>query len=121
MSFFITFPDHEASKVHFSTDLSLNTEINVVCKNDEIDVHVGFLQEGHIYEIQFAIPNRFPDGWKQPELIDPELQIISIDSVGTYSFQCTIWSDCCSGTQARGGRGGVAKRWFSSRVSSETR
>lgn len=69
--------------MHFSTDLSLNTEINVVCKDsNEIDVHVGFLQEGHIYEIQFGIPNHFPDGWKHPELVDSDLQILSIDSVG---------------------------------------
>ena len=85
LSVFFSFLAHEASKVHFSTDVSLNTEINVVCKNNnDVDVHVGFLQEGHIYEIQFAIPNQFPDGWKHPDLIDTELQILSIDSVGEY-------------------------------------
>lgn len=73
--------------MHFSTDVSLNTEINIVCrKSDEVDVHVGFLQESHIYEIQFAIPNRFPNGWKPPELIDSDLQILSIDSVGKLEF-----------------------------------
>ena len=81
----LTILAHEASKVHFSTDVSSNTEINVVCKdNDTIDVHVGFLQEGHIYEIQFAIPNRFPDGWKHPDLLDTDLQILSVDSVGRH-------------------------------------
>ena len=77
------FLDHEASKVHFSTDVSLNTEINIVCKNnEEIDVHIGLLQEHHTYEIQFQVPNRFPDGWKHPEVLDSEFRILSIDSIG---------------------------------------
>jgi len=86
---------HEASKVHFSTDVSSNTEINVVCKdNDTIDVHVGFLQEGHIYEIQFGIPNRFPDGWKHPDLLDTDLQILSVDSVGSNQLLVTLEWKC---------------------------
>eukprot|EP00795_Rhopilema_esculentum_P012367 gene12367-3023_t len=88
---------HEASKVHFSTDVSLNTEINIVCKNnEEIDVHIGLLQEHHTYEIQFQVPNRFPDGWKHPEVLDSEFRILSIDSIDknrllvTVEWRCTM-------------------------------
>ena len=99
LSSFIFLLAHEASKVHFSTDVSPNTEINVVCKSeDEIDVHVGFLQEGHIYEVQFAIPNRLPDGWKHPDLVDSELQIISVDSIG----ECRV-SKCIDQKRVKGG------------------
>ena len=80
---FTYFLDHEASRVHFSTDVHMNTEINVVNKtNDSIDVHLGFLMESHTYEINFVSPNPLHIQWQLPGLENPEIQITKIESIG---------------------------------------
>ena len=83
MYYLVLFLDHEASKVHFSSDVTANTEINIVNKSDgRIDVHLGFLQEGHTYEVQFPFPNHLPEGWMNPAVPDPAFQLISLEQQG---------------------------------------
>ena len=43
--------------VHFSEDVHLNTEIAIKMKGENIaNVHLGFLQFKHKYEVQFVLP-----------------------------------------------------------------
>eukprot|EP00794_Sanderia_malayensis_P005330 gene5330-5999_t len=75
--------DHEASKVHFSNDVQMNTEINVVKKsNENVDIHLGFLMEAHTYEVEFVIPTVGQKNWTSPQLENPDIQIQKIQTIG---------------------------------------
>lgn len=50
------FSAHHNHHVHFPESVGLNTEIQVTRKGKSVDVHVGFLQYKHKYEINFVVP-----------------------------------------------------------------
>ena len=88
--------DHEASKVHFSTDVGLNTEINVKpTSGDSIDVRLGFLAEGHTYEVQFDIPNLLGGDLEVPGLQNPEIQIVNVRPIGESNIDMFFYIFSC--------------------------
>lgn len=69
--------------VHFPEDISANTEIQIQMKGDSIaNVHLGFLQHRHKYEIQLNIPI-FPASTSLTPIINtPFIAVGNVNSPG---------------------------------------
>ncbi|XP_001627979.2 UPF0687 protein C20orf27 homolog [Nematostella vectensis] len=74
---------HHNHHVHFSEDVTPNTDIQVKMKGkSEADVHVGFLQLKHKYEIEFNIPKAPEAKLSPPSEAAPTLRIVEVTPSG---------------------------------------
>ena len=71
--------------VHFPQDLTANTEIQIQTKGESIvNVHLGFLQHKHKYEVQFNIPVSPTSNSLTPIINTPFLAVGSVKNLGEF-------------------------------------
>ena len=73
--------------VHFPEDLTANTEIQIQMKGESIvNVHLGFLQHKHKYEVQLNIPVSPTSSSLTPIINTPFIAVGSVKNLGELSL-----------------------------------
>ena len=71
--------------VHFPEDISANTEIQIQMKGDSIaNVHLGFLQHKHKYQIQLNLPISPRSTSLTPIINTPFIAVGNVNSPGKF-------------------------------------
>ena len=88
--------------VHFPEDVGANTEIQMRMKGESIvNVHLGFLQHKHKYEVQFTVPISPGSTSLTPVINTPFIAVGNVNSLGEFTVelkciqsQCSVNNNC---------------------------
>ena len=80
------FPFFKGPHVHFPEDVTTNTDIQLQIKKvhgkTTVNVHLGFLQYKHKYEVQFSVPVSPESETLTPSINTPFIAVGTIKTLG---------------------------------------